>query len=88
MNRRPLFILCGLLLAIVSSGAQVALVAHDVREMHVELESARRGQDRLLDEHSRLLLERGAIAAYQNVERVAEVELSMRFPVDVERILN
>ena len=56
--------------------------------MHVDLETARRGQDRLLAEHSRLLLERGALAAYQNVERVAEVELSMHFPVDVERISN
>ncbi len=86
MKRYRLLIAGGLWLAVIGSGAQVAFVTHEVREMHVELEATRRDKDRLLAEHSRLLLERGALAAYQNVERVAEAELSMHFPTDVERI--
>ncbi len=86
MNRHRLLIACGLLLGAIGSGAQVAFTTHEVRETHVALEALMQGQDRLLAEHSRLLLERGALAAYQNVERVAKSELSMRFPTDVERI--
>ncbi len=82
---RP-FLVCGLLLGTIGSGAQVAFITHEVRAMHVALEALMHDQDRLLAEHSRLLLERGALAAYQNVERVARSELSMRFPTDVERI--
>ncbi len=86
MKRYRLLIAGGLWLAVIGSGAQVAFVTHEVRETHVELEALLQDQDRLLAEHSRLLLERGALAAYQNVERVAEAELSMHFPTDVERI--
>ncbi|MCZ6656276.1 MAG: cell division protein FtsL [Gammaproteobacteria bacterium] len=86
MRRHRLLIAFGLWLAVIGSGAQVAFVTHEVRETHVELQALLRDQDRLLAEHSRLLLERGALAAYQNVERVAEAELSMHFPTDVERI--
>lgn len=75
-----------LLLAVVASGVQVALVSHDVRLLHGDLEAAQRAQDEHLAEHSRLLLERSALSAYQNVERVAEAELDMRFPDKVEHL--
>lgn len=68
----------------VASGIQVVLQAHEVRQIHRALEETRHQQDRLLAEHSRLLLERGALASYQNVQRVAEAELNMRFPAQME----
>ena len=76
-----------LIAAVVASGLQAVSVAHRHREVHGLLEETRNYQDLLLAEHSRLLLERGALAAYHHVERVAEAELDMRFPDDVERIL-
>ena len=76
-----------LFLATVVSGLQVVMATHQVREIHGRLEETRNHQDLLLAEHSRLLLERGALAAYHHVERVAAAELNMRFPDDVERIL-
>lgn len=76
-----------LLTAAVASGVQVVFTSHQLREIHGMLETTRHRQDELLAEHSRLLLERGALAAYQHVERVAEVELRMQFPNEVERIL-
>ena len=75
-----------LLVAIVATGIQVALVSHAVRELHGELEAAQAAQDEHLAEYSRLLLERSALSAYQNVERLAEEELAMQFPETVERI--
>ena len=75
-----------LLVAIVASGIQVALVSHEVRRLHGELEAAQRAQDEHLAEYSRLLLERSALSAYQNVERLAEEKLAMEFPRTVERI--
>ena len=75
-----------LLIALVGSGVQVAMVSHEVRRLHGDLEAAQRAQDEHLAEHSRLLLERSALSAYQNVERLAEEKLAMQFPDDVERI--
>lgn len=86
MKRRELLLFAMLLVAVVASGVQVALVSHEVRRLHGKLEAAQRAQDEHLAEHSRLLLERSALAAYQNVERLAEEELAMHFPERVERI--
>ena len=90
-NRSGAGVRLGLILAlfpgVVASGTQVVFTAHQLREIHGLLEATRHRQDRLLAEHSRLLLERGAVAAYQHVERVAEVQLNMRFPNEVERVL-
>ena len=75
-----------LLAAVVASGVQVALQSQEVRRLHVALEAAQDAQDSLLAEYSRLLIEHGALSAYQNVERIAEDELGMTFPDHVERI--
>jgi cell division protein FtsL len=75
-----------LLAAVVGSGIQVAWVSHEVRSLHGDLEAAQRDQDEHLSEYSRLLLERSALSAYQNVERLAEGELAMQFPDKVERL--
>lgn len=80
-------IVSGLLLAtVVASGIQVARVSHEVRRLHGALESAQRSQDEHLADYSRLLLERSALASYQNVEHLAETELAMQFPDHVERV--
>jgi cell division protein FtsL len=86
VSARAVLALLLLLLAVVGSGIQVALVSHEVRRLHGELEAAQRAQDAHLAEYSRLLLERSALSAYQNVERLAQSELAMQFPDDVERI--
>ena len=86
MKARQLLLFAVLLLAVVGSGVEVALVSHDVRTLHGELEAAQKAQDEHLAEYSRLLLERSALSAYQNVERLAETELGMQFPQQVERI--
>lgn len=86
MNLRRSLVCLLLLLAVVGSGIQVTVVSHDVRQLHGELEAAQKDQDEHLSEYSRLLLERSALSAYQNVERLAETELAMQFPETVERI--
>jgi len=86
MRARRSLLFLALLLALVGSGIQVALVSHDVRQLHGELQAAQHVQDEQLSEYSRLLLERSALSAYQNVERLAQSELGMQFPDAVERI--
>jgi cell division protein FtsL len=81
-----LLALVTLLLGATASGIQVVYQTHEVRRLHVELQSVQRAQDELLSEYTRLLLERGTLASYQNVERLAVQELSMTFPESVERI--
>ena len=71
---------------LMASGIQVAQSTQEVRSLHAALQKAQRTQDDGLAEHSRLLLERAALSAYQNVERLAETELQMQFPHTVERI--
>jgi cell division protein FtsL len=84
---RDLLLVVGLLVLVMASGIQVALVSHDVRRLHGELQAAQKIQDEHLAAYSRLLLERGALSSYQNIERLAEVELAMYFPQEVERVL-
>lgn len=86
MSGRRYLIVGALVVAVVASGIQVALVSHEVRRLHGELEAAQKAQDEHLAEYSRLLLERSALSAYQNVERLAERELAMQFPDTVEFI--
>ena len=74
------------LVAVVGSGVQVVQQSHEVRRLHGQLQDAQRTQDAELAKHSRLLLERAALAAYQNVERTAQSELQMQFPLTVERV--
>ena len=81
-----LLALVTLLLGTAASGIQVVYQTQEVRRLHVELQSVQREQDELLSEYTRLLLERGTLASYQNVERLAVQELSMMFPESVERV--
>ena len=75
-----------LYVGLVLSGIKVAHKSQEMRGLFERLASNQAAQDALLQEHSRLLLERGALSAYQNVDRVAEAKLAMRFPERVERV--
>ncbi len=75
-----------LLLLVTATGVQVAYTSQEVRRLHVAREEAQWEQDEHLAEYSRLLIERGALSAYRNVERVARDEIAMSFPEEVERI--
>ena len=72
--------------ALAASGIAVTGKTQEMRNLFATLTANQSRQDRLLQEHSRLLLERGALVSYQNVDRVAEEVLAMRFPEQVERI--
>ena len=74
------------LLVLVLSGIQVAFSTHQVRGLHMDLQSLQGRLDDAVEEYSRLQIELAAVAAYQNVERTAEVELEMTFPDKVQRV--
>jgi len=80
--------LCLALLAvlILTSGLGQVEQAHEVRALYSEMGQLQREQDALLEEHSRLLLERGALSSMQKVEVVAQGELDMLFPDRVRQI--
>jgi cell division protein FtsL len=82
---RFLFWLAALLLAVLS-GIQVASSAHEARKLHGEFEVAQKAQDNALAVQSRLLIERSALAAYQNVESTAQQQLGMEFPKAVKQV--
>ena len=77
---------CVVYVAIALTGVWIASLGQDVRGLFVALERNQQQQDALLAEYSRLLLERGTLASYQNVDQVAERRLAMRFPEQVERV--
>jgi cell division protein FtsL len=71
---------------VATSGIWIASMAQDVRGLFVALERNQTEQDALLDDYSRLLIERSTVSSYQNVDQVAERQLAMRFPATVERV--
>lgn len=71
---------------IAVSGVGVAATAQDVRGLFVALAKNQAQQDELLAQYSRLLIERGTLSSYQNVDQAAERQLAMRFPETVERV--
>lgn len=77
----------GLLFAITATGLHTVSSAHDMRGLYGSLDEVQREQDALLEEHSRLMLERGALTSMQNIEEVAASELDMQFPDGVGQVL-
>ena len=71
---------------IAVSGVWIAATAQNVRGLFVALQHNQAQQDALLAEYSRLLIERGTLSSYQNVDQIAERQLAMRFPETVERV--
>jgi cell division protein FtsL len=82
---------CGLfatlLIIVVFSGLKTVAAAHEMRGLYGSLTEVQREQDRLLEQHSRLMLERGTLGSMQNIETVAQTELGMEFPEQVGEIL-
>ena len=74
------------LLGVAASGVQVIRVTDDRRALFHELTRNQEIQDSLLQEYSRLLLERGTLMSYQNVDRIAQRRLNMRFPEQVTSV--
>ena len=72
--------------AVALSGVWIASLGQDVRGLFVALEQNQQTQDALLAQYSRLLIERSTLSSYQNVDQVAEQQLTMRFPEIVERV--
>ena len=64
-------------------GVQVACKSHEMRGAYTRLSDEQGRRDVLLEEHSRLLLERGTLWSYRNVDRIANDALSMHFPEEV-----
>jgi cell division protein FtsL len=72
---------------VVFSGLKTVAAAHEMRGLYGSLTEVQREQDRLLEQHSRLMLERGTLGSMQNIETVAQTELGMEFPEQVGEIL-
>lgn len=72
--------------SVALSGVWIASLGQDVRGLFVALEQNQQTQDALLAQYSRLLIERSTLSSYQNVDQVAEQQLTMRFPEIVERV--
>lgn len=68
------------------TGVLVANKTDERRRLFMELTANQSEQDRHLQEYTRLLIERGTLSAYHNVDRIAIDALNMRFPEEVERI--
>lgn len=84
----PRWLLAGaaVYLGIAATGIGVARLSQETRALYYALEEDQRGQDQLLAQYSRLLLERSTFASYRNVDDVAAQRLGMRFPEQVERV--
>ena len=68
---------------VAASGVQVASKSHEMRRAYTQLSEEQARRDALLEEYSRLLLERGTLSSYRNVDRIASEALSMHFPEEV-----
>jgi cell division protein FtsL len=84
MMQRAVIALLALLL--VYTGVEVARTAHQVRLLHAQLEILRGQQDEARLLHSSLLLEIGAVASLSHVQAVAQGQLAMQFPDQLERV--
>jgi cell division protein FtsL len=76
-----------LLVAITVTGLRSVDAAHEMRGLYGRMGEVQREQDGLLEGHSRLMLERGALTSMQSVEEVAGSELGMKFPDQVGQVL-
>ena len=75
-----------LLILIAAVGITQVYQAQDVRRLYQRLSETQVEQDKLLAEHSRLLLEHSAHTSLSNVERHALQKLEMQFPSEVNQV--
>ncbi len=72
---------------IVGSGLKLVEAGDETRQLYSDLGRVQAEQDALLAEHSRLLLERGALTSLSNIEQVAVEDLDMHFPETVAQVV-
>ncbi len=70
----------------VGLGVQISSQSQRMRALYSELQKDQVIQDALLAQHSRLLIERGALSSYHGAERLASEKLGMRFPETITRV--
>ena len=70
------------------TGISIVDKSNERRALFIKLTDNQNEQDQLLEERTRLLIERGALSAYQNVDRIAIDELKMRFPEGAEQVVS
>jgi len=83
----PVLAMTMLVFGVVASGITLVKGAQELRSLHTALDQSQTKQNRLLAEHSRLLLERSTFAGLQTVEVVATQELQMGFPQDINEVM-
>ena len=64
----------------VLSALVLVFSTHELRQIHQSLDEAQRDETAELARHSRLLLEKSALASLNEVESIALRELGMEFP--------
>lgn len=77
-----------LAVSIVASGLGVIETAAETRALYKMLGEVQREHDQLLEEHSRLSLERSTMSSLQKIETVAVEQLEMEFPTRIGRLEN
>ncbi len=85
--RWQVLLLLALTFAVAASGLSLVKAAQQMRSLHSALDVLQSAQDRQMAEYSRLLLERSTFASLQTVEVVATEELKMKFPLEVEGVV-
>lgn len=83
VQRRWYLLFGAALVAVCYSGLQVVDAATETRALYQALGELQREEDHLLEESSRLSLERSSISNLQIVEEVAQEQLDMEFPTQV-----
>lgn len=85
---RPVWLICwvGTLGAIVVSGLGVVESAAQARSLYQTLGEIQRQHDQLLEEHSRLSIERSTMSSLQKIESTALQELDMEFPSAISMV--
>ena len=64
----------------MGSALVLVFATHELRQIHQSLDEAQRDETAELARHSRLLLEKSALASLNEVESIALRELGMEFP--------
>ncbi len=85
-QRSWVVLFCLAMLGAGYTGVQVVDAAADTRAIYQRLGEVQREENELLEETSRLSLERSSISSLQKVEQVAEQQLDMEFPTQLQGI--
>ena len=84
---RQVIVFLLLLTAIAATGLAIVEGSQRTRGLYQTLGDVQQQQDKLLEEQSRLSIERGAFSSLSVVEEIAASELDMVFPAAIERVV-